>query len=224
MWTGNADLPDAVDAINSGGVFRLVLKPCAPNALEKCLESAIEEYERQAAERALALMDPLLQIASRRAFEQALIRVHAHATRHDRPYGLVMVDVDYFKRFNDTYGHIAGDRALISVADAIRRSCRTSDEVFRYGGEEMVLLLPDAEPRGLQVAGERFRARVQELRIPHTGSEHQCVTISLGAAICEAQSSDAAEAVLHRADQSLYQAKAAGRNRLMLWDSRRGLD
>lgn len=143
-----------MEAVNDGGIFRLLLKPCAALAFEPALESATAEHQKQARERSLALEDPWLLMGSRRAFDQALVRVHSHALRRRRGYGLIMLDVDYFKRYNDSRGHIAGDHVLPEVAHAVREGCRTSDEVFRYGGEELVLL-PDTDGAGGRVAAER---------------------------------------------------------------------
>ena len=217
LLTGYADLNVAAQAINGCGVFKLLLKPSPQGELELAIESAMAHYELQEKEQSLALEDYLLRIGNRRAFEQALLRTHTLATRSQRPYGLAMIDVDRFKQYNDTYGHQAGDRALESIAMTIRGACRGSDEAFRYGGEEIVLLLPDTPEQGLLKACERFRRQIEGLRITHKDHSQAQITISIGASGYDGLEAVLSEDVLRRADLALYQSKAAGRNCVTLW-------
>ncbi len=217
MLSGHADLTSAADAVNSGGVFRFLIKPCRPDALVEALQAGIAEYERQAAERAIALEDALLLIGSRRAFDQALLRVHSHATRYERAYALLMIDVDKFKDYNDRYGHPAGDRVLVNVARVIRSGCRASDEAFRYGGEELIVILPDTAAEGAMVAAERHRHAVEALGVIHEASDYGHVTICLGAAAYNPEEQQPSTVILDRADQALYEAKRHGRNRAERW-------
>jgi diguanylate cyclase (GGDEF)-like protein len=217
LLTGHADLNVAAEAINGCGVFKLLLKPSPRGELELAIESAMAHYEVKEQEKTLALEDYLLRIGNRRAFEHALLRTHTLATRSHRPYGLAMVDVDHFKRYNDTYGHQAGDVALESIAATLRDACRGSDEAFRYGGEEIVLLLPDTPEQGLLRACERFRQQIEGLPIAHRNHPTSQITVSVGAAGYDGLEVILSEDVLRRADLALYQSKAAGRNRVTLW-------
>jgi diguanylate cyclase (GGDEF)-like protein len=214
MMTGHADMHVATAAINSGGVFKLVLKPCLDNGLEEAIQSALEHHTSQAEEQVLALEDHLLGIGNRRAFDQALPRNHSLALRHGRHYVLAIADVDHFKWYNDTYGHQAGDRALRAVADAIRSACRSSDETFRYGGEALALIFPDTNRHGLITVCERIRLAVQGLALPHEKCKPPIVTVSIGAAVFELVETVGADQILLQADRALFASKSAGRNRI----------
>jgi diguanylate cyclase (GGDEF)-like protein len=217
LLTGHADLNVAAQAINGCGVFKLLLKPSPQGELELAIESALAHYELKEKEQSLALEDYLLRIGNRRAFEQALLRTHRLASRSRRPYGLAMIDVDHFKLYNDSYGHQAGDRALESIARTLRGACRGSDEAFRYGGEEIVLLLPDTPEQGILKACERFRRQIEGLHIAHTENSPPQITISIGASGYDGLEAIFSEEVLRRADRALYRSKADGRNCVTLW-------
>jgi diguanylate cyclase (GGDEF)-like protein len=217
MLSGNADMAATVQAVNSGGIHHLLLKPTPVEEIRQVLDRACADFNRQAREQALALEDPLLGIGSRRALERAMPRVHSHAVRHDRTYALAMIDVDHFKRYNDHYGHLAGDQALRGVAQVISSACRASDEVFRYGGEEILLLLPDTDEHSATEACERIRAKVQELGIAHAGNPTGCVSISLGVASSSPEDRPELPELIERADRALYRAKEDGRNRVVAW-------
>jgi diguanylate cyclase (GGDEF)-like protein len=197
----------------------LLLKPTEADTLERTLESALVEQDRRVEERALAFEDPLLFIGTRRAFEIAAQRVHGQAVRHDRELSVVMVDVDRFKDYNDKYGHVAGDGVLRSIAHAMHATLRSSDELFRYGGEEFVLILPDTDAKGVRAAMERHRAAVYAQGIQHVSTPTGRVTISLGAAVSSPQDRVPFAELLDRADQALYWSKHHGRNRAIVWDS-----
>lgn len=226
MLTGHADLQVAMEAVNTGHVFRFLEKPCPPEMLREVLDQALREHERVDLERSLAHEDPFLDIGNRRGFEVAIRRFHSHAVRHRRTYTIVMVDVDHFKQYNDLYGHQAGDQALIDVATAIRRVCRTSDEVYRYGGEEFVLLLSEAALDCVHEVCLRHLSAVERLGVEHTGTPPGVLTISAGAASFDpaAGSAPAWEDILAEADRALYAAKAAGRNRCVVATTVTGRD
>jgi diguanylate cyclase (GGDEF)-like protein len=219
LLTGHADLNVAAHAINACGVFRLLLKPSRAGELELAIEEALAHHTLNRRAKSLALEDFLLGIGNRRAFEHGLLRTHMQATRYHRAYGLAMMDVDHFKHYNDTYGHMAGDCALEAIAKVLRSTCRGSDEAFRYGGEEIVLLLPDTPKQGLLVACERFRRQVENLCITHQDHEPPHVTVSIGASSCDGDPAVASTDILHQADLALYQSKATGRNRVTLWQA-----
>jgi diguanylate cyclase (GGDEF)-like protein len=163
----------------------------------------------------LSSQDGLTGIANRRAFDVALELEWQRGLRSGKPLSLILGDIDYFKRYNDHYGHQAGDDCLKMVAAALAaRSGRPGDVAARYGGEEFALLLPDAAlPDSLRTA-EEVLAAVRALGIVHDKSEAwSCVSMSLGVAVCVPGARHAPLHLLEAADRALYQAKSEGRNR-----------
>lgn len=168
------------------------------------------ESQRQQLER-LATFDPLTGVRNRRAMDQELHRAAATASRTGLSYALVMLDLDHFKRVNDRYGHSAGDEVLKSFGRLIEDNIRRVDHVFRFGGEEFVILLTDADGKAVSSVVASLQEKIaRELRTP--GGEP--ITASFGAAVIRLDES--AESWLGRADAALYRAKDAGRDRLVL--------
>lgn len=163
----------------------------------------------------LATIDELTNIANARRFRVVLAQEWQRARRARAPMSLLMVDVDLFKRFNDTLGHQRGDDCLVSVAGVLRQTAsRTSDLAARYGGEEFALLLPHTHADGATALAETVRAGVESLRIPHPDSEvGPYVTVSIGIATADPTEGNAAADLIGAADRALYEAKHAGRNR-----------
>ncbi|GIW06063.1 MAG: diguanylate cyclase [Dehalococcoidia bacterium] len=151
-----------------------------------------------------ALTDPVTGLANRRAFEDMLHRHHARAVRTEQPYGMVMVDVDTMKAINDQFGHVAGDAALRLVARSLVAATRAGDFVSRVGGDEFVVVLPDADHRGVRLVCERLRRRAP-LSLDWKGRTIP-VGFSVGGAAFPADGVST-EALLQRADQALYRAK-----------------
>lgn len=175
----------------------------------QCLNLKLEKLIR---------IDPLLDIGNRRSFYETIEKTHNRAFRYSQGYGVVMCDVDHFKTYNDTYGHIAGDQALKSVADALKLSLRTSDDIFRYGGEEIVIVLPEQDIDKTLLVAERLRKDVEALSIEHKGSDKGILTISCGISAFDREHKvDKWEIILDRADKALYSAKAAGRNKVCVF-------
>jgi diguanylate cyclase (GGDEF)-like protein len=175
---------------------------------------ALEAANQKLAE--LSATDSLTGLANRRRFTEVLRREWDRAVRTGTPLGVLMIDVDRFKRYNDEYGHLAGDECLRQVAAALAGAARAAtDLVARYGGEEFAGVLPGADTAGALVVAERIRAAVEGLGLPHTGSEAGFVTVSLGAASTMPGPELSPDDLLGRADAALYQAKSAGRNRAM---------
>jgi len=182
---------------------------------ELSLHQAHHELERVNAQLAeLARNDGLTGLANRRHFDQQFDLAFRQSVRHDRPLALIMIDVDFFKRYNDVYGHPEGDCCLQQVAQAIRAAVRRpGDFVARYGGEEMAVLLPDTDDAGATIVAETIRKAVLALDIPHEGHALGRVSISAGIAARSASGSETTSVdLLKRADRALYAAKAAGRN------------
>ena len=163
----------------------------------------------------LSELDPLTAIANRRRFEETLAREWRRATRDELPLSLIMIDIDYFKDFNDAYGHQLGDECLRRVAGEIREAItRPGDLVARYGGEEFAAILPSTPSRGAIAVAELLRVRVERMGTRHEKSPSGVVTISLGVATMTPGEAFAPETLVAAADGALYSAKRAGRNRV----------
>ncbi|MFM5120357.1 GGDEF domain-containing protein [Aeromonas veronii] len=160
----------------------------------------------------LAKQDPLTGVANRRHFNIELERALAHSQESGAPLSLILIDEDYFKRFNDHYGHQVGDMCLKEVAQALNRAVRTpSDLVARYGGEEFVLLLANTDRQAAASVAQRLQDGLASLQLEHLASEvAPWVTVSQG--IASNVSGEGASQLLERADQALYRAKESGRN------------
>ena len=162
----------------------------------------------------LSVIDGLTQIPNRRKFDRHIVAEWTRLSREKSPLSLILCDIDYFKLYNDTYGHPAGDRCLKQVAQAISKVVkRPSDLLARYGGEEFVLVLPQTPLEGAKYVAQQIRLQVQSLKIPHLRSSVDIyVTISLGVSCCIPSPDFDFEVLVAAADRGLYQAKARGRN------------
>jgi diguanylate cyclase (GGDEF)-like protein/PAS domain S-box-containing protein len=159
----------------------------------------------------LSIRDALTGLYNRRYLDEALERELLRATRHQHPVGVVMLDIDHFKLFNDTYGHDAGDVLLRALGTFLQNNIRGEDIACRYGGEEFTLILPMASLRDTQARAEDLRASVNHLQAMHGDQWIGQVTISLGAA-CFPEHGTTGDALIRAADRALYQAKMSGRN------------
>ncbi len=176
-----------------------------------------ELRRRAAAEKAAeaqARTDGLTKLANRRWFDEELSRKWASTARDAQPMSLLMIDVDHFKFFNDSYGHQAGDRALAEIAVVIEAAIRRPDDfAARYGGEEFAVLLPDTDRRGAAQIAEAIREKARALQIDHVKNEHKVATVSIGVATALPHAGTATSDLLIReADAALYRAKEKGRN------------
>lgn len=165
-----------------------------------------------------AEVDALTQIANRRAFDRHLQLEWSHCLRSQQPLALILCDVDFFKAYNDRYGHPMGDQCLIQVAQVLQQSARRpADLAVRYGGEEFALLLPNTYLDSARQIALSLQARLRELEIVHGGSKVSgYVTLSIGLVIHTPQPGETAEALVLAADQALYDAKRQGRDRLVI--------
>jgi len=173
------------------------------------LELANEELQ------ALSMEDHLMEVGNRRAMEVDLLHTHAAASRYQRSYSLVLLDVDYFKKYNDFYGHTAGDEALKAIAHFLKTSIRESDRLYRYGGEELLLLLPETSFEQGLFLSERLVSGFADLRLTHAESPLGILTMSAGISGAGLGDSmpESYQTVIEEADKALYAAKDAGRNR-----------
>jgi diguanylate cyclase (GGDEF)-like protein/hemerythrin-like metal-binding protein len=162
-----------------------------------------------------AIRDPLTDLFNRRYLDSTLEREIARCVREGKPLALIMVDIDHFKKFNDHYGHLAGDECLKSVSRALQSSAkRASDLAARYGGEEFSLVLPDTDAVQARRMAEELRSAIQRLGIAHDGSSNGVVTVSIGLAVSTHLERASAERLIRAADEALYYAKWGGRNRV----------
>lgn len=186
------------------------------------------EADLRKAQEALELIathDSLTGLANRRLFERALDVEFGRGARQRSPLSLIMLDIDFFKRYNDTYGHVAGDHCLAEVAKVLKGAChRKADLAVRYGGEEFAVLLPDTNLQGAMTLAEQIRRCVIDKHIIHSGSPTGYLTVSLGCYAFVPSSLDNIEVFLQRADAALYQAKHSGRNRVAALSMEGGLD
>ncbi|WP_448205167.1 GGDEF domain-containing protein [Azospirillum sp. sgz302134] len=173
--------------------------------------TALKESEERL--RQLSITDPLTGACNRRHFFDVAEQEMARSRRYDRPVALLVLDVDHFKRINDTHGHAVGDEALRVFTDACQSVLRGNDLLGRMGGEEFAILLPETDAAGAALVAERIRARTAELSVP-AGAEEVRFTVSIGLASCHA-GSRSVDGLLSCADEALYRAKAAGRNRVV---------
>jgi len=167
-----------------------------------------------------ARTDPLTKLHNRLKLAEDLGALRGEGvTGHN--YCLAMVDVDNFKSYNDIYGHQAGDTALVAIASTLAGEVRKSDAVYRFGGEEFLLVLRDQEAPGARLVMERVRSAVQSLRIEHSGDPDGVLTISAGISAFTDGHRAGTEQLLREADLALYAAKASGRNRVSLAEALR---
>ena len=178
--------------------------------MEKRLKEANDKLQK------IASLDGLTRIANRRKFDEYLACEWQRAYREQQPIALILCDIDYFKPYNDNYGHQAGDDTLQQVARVLKKQCRRpADLMARYGGEEFVAVLPDTDQNGAMKVGENLRKAIQSLNIPHAHSQTApFVTISAGISCAVPDHTTSPETMIKMADAALYQAKETGRNRI----------
>ncbi|HET6284418.1 MAG TPA: GGDEF domain-containing protein [Polyangia bacterium] len=177
-----------------------------------------EQFQRQMYES--AVRDVLTRLFNRRHFAQQLVLEHAFSVRHGSALTVILLDIDHFKRVNDTFGHPAGDFVLREVARRVVSAVRAEDLVARYGGEELAVLCRQTTLEQGQVLAERLRAAVGGEPVIWAGQTSIPVTASLGVATMPAEGINGEEELVKAADRALYQAKHAGRNRVVAWNGR----
>ena len=195
-----------------GGVSALIILIVFLHSMFKLRDRVLRinvELQHQASE------DPLTGLANQRVFFAQLKRAVAQSRRHPTSLALLMLDVDHFKRYNDVYGHPAGNLCLQHVSLVMRTSVRRPDDwVARIGGEEFAILLPDTDATGARTVAMNIIHKLQGLSLEHKASEFDRVTISIGAVVCDPTSDVREEQIFEAADRALYRAKRKGRNRL----------
>jgi diguanylate cyclase (GGDEF)-like protein len=180
----------------------------------RAVRDAQQASDDLAAMRKLAETDHLTGLLNRRPFLDVAQHAMDYFKRYQRPFAILMVDIDFFKKVNDQYGHAAGDAAICKAAEVIKDAIRTTDHAARFGGEEFVVLLREADQAAAQALAERMRTLV-ETSVVRFGEHEISMTVSVGYAMSDAKDSHVEE-LIERADQALYMAKNSGRNRTFL--------
>lgn len=198
------------------GASDFIQKPFNPLAVLARVRLHLQLARQRRLLEQLAHMDPLTAVGNRRRFDEQLTIEWQLAVSRRGALAIAMLDIDYFKQYNDTHGHGAGDQALARVAQVLEQRIRERDCLARYGGEEFVLLLPGASRTAAEAVLERCRQGIAELRIAHPLAEDRLwLTMSMGLACCNPTPEQTPNGLLKAADDLLYQAKAEGRDRLV---------
>lgn len=215
--TAHSEVKDEILGLEVGAAD-YISKPFCPAIVKIRVRNQIElKHAREKLTR-LVITDGLTNIANRRYFDEQLLHEWHRAHRMNQPLALAMIDVDWFKKYNDHYGHQAGDDCLRQVAMVLTYSAkRDSDFVARYGGEEFALILPTTQNETALIVVENICRALSELELPHALSEFGRVTISAGVAVCIPSEYDSAESLVRHADEALYTAKHQGRNQAVLY-------
>ncbi|QGM45319.1 diguanylate cyclase [Methylocystis heyeri] len=220
--TARGGVEDEVRALEAGGVD-FITKPVNLAVARARVKTHLALKAQSDFLRNLASMDGLTGIANRRQFDRLMPLEWRYCQRHNFSLGVLMIDVDHFKLYNDRLGHQSGDACLQSVAATITKHLRRPhDLAARYGGEEFICLMPETDSDGAEARAEEIRAAVERLGLPHPASETApVVTVSVGAASASPGEDVSCTDLTLRADQALYAAKAAGRNQVCLAERNR---
>ncbi len=202
------------------GAVDYITKPYSPPIIKIRIRNHLRLVHQYKLLDQLAYLDGLTEIPNRRRFDMVLETEWARSVRNNTPFSLAMVDVDFFKQYNDHYGHAMGDLTLQKIAKALKRGLnRPGDFVARYGGEEFVIVLPETDAAAAQVVAERLRQNVVDCNIPHQYSQvakHVSVSIGLVTIMnTDHTTTRQSETILKTADQNLYLAKENGRNQMV---------
>jgi diguanylate cyclase (GGDEF)-like protein len=182
----------------------------------KALQDELRRSNEQL--RTLSSTDPLTGLYNRRYLMRALATEFERSDRYGTSLSFTMIDIDHFKRLNDTFGHQAGDDVLREMGALIRREIRAPDVPGRYGGEEFCIVLPETTVEGAREFAQRFRLTVESTAFPAQGQELR-LTVSVGVSFCPDPELSNEEDLIRRADEALYQAKTEGRNRVVVRES-----
>ena len=200
------------------GAVDYVIKPYNPAAVKLRVRNQIQIMNQIETIKQLSTIDPLTRISNRRSFDFRICLEFDRARREKSPLSLIILDIDNFKKYNDTYGHLQGDAVLQAVAKIMEQSLRRSlDFVARWGGEEFAAILPDTDSKGAVLVAENVRTSIEKAAIPcHKGKETK-VTVSIGVHTCIPTQSCKSKELFNGADKALYKAKKTGRNRVRVY-------
>ena len=212
--TGSHDSRDETQCLRLGAVD-YITKPFNPDIVRARVHTHVELKRQKELLKVLSYQDGLTGIPNRRHFDDILIREHRRCRRTGAALSVLMIDIDFFKKYNDIYGHLTGDDCLKLVARSMQaRLKRPSDLLARFGGEEFVCILPETDLEGAEKVAEHLRRAVAEEQIPHESGVDGVVTISIGAVSGHPSEGADPRKFILQADQCLYQAKISGRDRL----------
>lgn len=214
--TAHDDQESQLACWEAGGVD-FVVKPVLPETVKHRVRVHLTLKFQTDLLRGMVFLDGLTGIANRRFFDEQLEAAWKSSIRAQNPLAVLMVDIDYFKQFNDNYGHLTGDECLARVAAVIKHNLkRPRDLAARYGGEEFCCILPDTDLQGALRAAQCIAGAIADLEIEHRFSEaDDKLSVSIGVAATKPAEADDQETLLKRADKALYRAKEAGRARIM---------
>lgn len=212
--TGSHEIEDETLCLRLGAVD-YITKPYNPEIVKARVQTHVELKRQKDLLKSLSYQDGLTGIANRRHFDDTLIREHRRCKRSGVPLSTLMIDIDFFKKFNDIYGHLTGDDCLKLVAETMQQQlCRAGDILARYGGEEFACILPDTDLAGAETVAERLRNGIIAQDIPHEAGIDGVVTVSIGLVSGVPTEGMDTRRFLQQADRCLYQAKVSGRNRV----------
>ncbi len=199
------------------GALDYIRKPFKPSVVKARVRNIMTLTRQRKLLEELVHLDPLTEIHNRRYFDKMLTTEWDRCCRLRSALSLIMIDIDFFKQFNDTYGHSAGDEALRAVAAILKQTLkRAGDMAFRYGGEEFSILAPNSDTGGASLLAEMIRSGIQQLAIPHENSgANSVLTISAGGATEVPSEFSSPLELLRKSDAMLYRAKSSGRNRVV---------
>jgi len=195
------------------GASDYITKPFRHRELLARVGNTLRIQELQEELRLLASIDPMTRLYNRRYFTTMADKILKLARREQNPLSLAILDIDRFKRINDTYGHLAGDRVITALSEKLMNRYRESDLLCRFGGEEFVILMPNTELDVAALLAERTRKEVEKLVVPYNG-ETISMTVSIGVSQVDLEHEETLDPVLKRADDALYAAKKQGRNQV----------
>jgi diguanylate cyclase (GGDEF)-like protein len=213
------DNPAEEEACWEAGGVDFITKPINAHTTRNRIRAHLTLKRQADVLRRLAWIDGLTGLANKRQFDERWIYEWKRCRRDGLCLAVAIIDIDSFKAYNDTYGHLPGDDCLRNVAAALRDSLvRPGDLVARTGGEEFTCVMPDADANGAQRIAERIDRAIRALQIPHAGAALAFVTVSVGLAVMQPIGNESPESLLKRADRALYRAKSEGRARISLDD------
>ena len=204
-----------LDRVEQSGAYGFILKPFKDREIHAAIKLALRRSKQHKELEEKSMRDNLTGLYNRYYFESVLHQERLRAERYDTFLSLLMIDIDCFKGFNDTYGHDAGDYVLQEVSALLQAKVRKADVVCRYGGEEMIVLLPACDQEKARCLAEQIRLSCRQLQLVYDNHTLGQVTVSIGVATLS-QTNISDKAFLKAADEALYRAKAAGRDRVVV--------
>ena len=214
--TGMTETRDEAHGLQLGAVD-YITKPVQLAILKARLKVHIELKRKTRLLETQAMLDSLTHVPNRRFFDNVLEQEWNRCSRFGHTLSVMMIDIDFFKQYNDFYGHLEGDNCLQMVAELLQYGLkRSTDLLARFGGEEFIVLLPQSDSAEVLVMAEHLRATVEVARIEHAAAgKPGVVTISIGCCSVQPQAGHSSRELIHRADKALYQAKHQGRNKVV---------